>query len=186
MGDLSDDALVAGVAAGDEQATTVLVRRYQGRVFGLALSMLGERSLAEDVAQEVFVRVWRNAGAYDVRRGSVLGWVLTITRNLAIDATRARGRRPAEHLDLFLAGLESDLPSPDAAAVLNDEMSRVSSALAALPGGQRRAVLLAAFGGRTAREIGELDGISLGTAKTRIRDGLRRLRRHLTVEEPHS
>lgn len=184
MDALSDDALLAGVASGDEDATAALIRRYQNRVFGLALSMLGDRNLAEDVAQEVFVRVWRNAGAYDARRGSVLTWVLTITRNLAIDAIRARGHRPTDQLDLFVLGLESVLRTPDAAALLDDEVSRVRSALAGLPVGQRRAVVLASFGGRTAREIGELDGIPLGTAKTRIRDGLKQLRKALTVEEP--
>ena len=82
----SDEALLAGMAHGDEQAGLAFVRRYQGRVFGLALSMLGDPGLAEDVAQEALVRAWRHAPVYDPRRGAVSTWVLTIGRNLTIDA----------------------------------------------------------------------------------------------------
>ena len=86
----SDEALIAGMAHGDEQAGLAFVRRYQGRVFGLAVSMLGDPSLAEDVAQEAILRAWRHAPVYDPRRGAVSTWVLTIGRNLTIDALRMR------------------------------------------------------------------------------------------------
>ncbi len=175
----SDDSLLAGVSAGDADATAAFVRRYQRRVFGLARSVVGDGALAEDVAQEAFVRVWRSAGTYDARRGSVAAWVLTITRNLAIDAVRARGSRPTAALERAVVELESDLGSPEVAAVVDDDMARVTAALASLPLVQRRAVLLAAFGGRTAREVADLDDIPIGTAKTRIRDGLRRVREAL-------
>jgi len=89
-GEPSDETLLAGMASGDEWATVAFVRRFQRRVFGLAHAMLGDRSAAEDVAQEALTRVWRHAQVFDARRGSVATWVLTITRNLAIDSLRVR------------------------------------------------------------------------------------------------
>ena len=90
MWSLSDDALIAGLAVGDEDAASAFVRRFQRRVFGLARTIVGDDRAAEDVAQEAFVRAWRHAGSFDPRRGTVVGWLLTITRNLAIDAVRVR------------------------------------------------------------------------------------------------
>src|ERR1700684_2849645 len=87
---VSDDALLAGMAVGDERAGVAFVRRYQRRVYGLALSMVGDRAQAEDIAQEAFLRAWRHALVFDRRRGSVGTWVLTITRHLAVDALRLR------------------------------------------------------------------------------------------------
>jgi RNA polymerase sigma-70 factor (ECF subfamily) len=177
----SDDALIAGLAAGDREAAAILVRRYQRRVFGLALSVLGDAGLAEDVAQEAFVRAWRHAEAFDPGRGSAAGWLLTITRNLAIDARRAQRARPVVPVEAIETGL-LDEPGPDDLAVRAEDVRRVHAALGGLTVGQRRAVVLAAFGGRTAREIGEIDGIPLGTAKTRIRDGLANVRRALRMD----
>jgi RNA polymerase sigma-70 factor (ECF subfamily) len=172
----SDEGLLAGMAAGDERAAAVLVRRYQGRVYGLAYSVLGEAAGAEEVAQEAMLRVWRHASVFDPRRGAVSTWVLTITRNLAIDALRLRRAAPVDP-DTF-----SGLPTPDSdrtpedAAVAMDGVPAVRAALASLPDEQRRAVVLAAVYGRTAAEISETEQIPLGTAKTRIRAGLIKLR----------
>ena len=88
---LSDDSLLAGMAMGDAVAAAAFVRRYQPRVCGLALTIVRSNTVAEEVAQEAFLRIWRSATAYDARRGQVGTWVLTITRNLAIDALRLRG-----------------------------------------------------------------------------------------------
>ena len=85
MWNASDEALVAGLAAGDRDAALVLVRRFQARVFGLALSITRDRSNAEDAAQEAFVKAWRYAASYDPRRGPVAAWLLTIARNAALD-----------------------------------------------------------------------------------------------------
>ncbi|HXW79876.1 MAG TPA: sigma factor, partial [Acidimicrobiales bacterium] len=85
---VSDDALLAGMAVGDERAGVAFVRRYQRRVYGLALSMVGDPVLAQDIAQEAFLRAWRHALVFDRRRASVGTWILTITRNLAVDALR--------------------------------------------------------------------------------------------------
>src|SRR5262245_475478 len=79
---LSDDSLLAGMAMGDAAAAAAFVRRYQPRVYGLALTIVGSNAVAEEVAQEAFLRIWRSATAYDARRGQVGTWVLTITRNL--------------------------------------------------------------------------------------------------------
>ena len=97
-----DAALISALALNDEAAAVAFVRRFQGPVFGLAVSITRDRALAEDIAQEAFLRAWRAAGSYDVRRGSVLTWLLTITRNLAIDAIRARRSTLVESGELEL------------------------------------------------------------------------------------
>lgn len=179
----SDETLLAGIALGEEQAALALVRRYQRRVYGLALSIVGDPALAEDVAQEALVRVWRHAPVYDTRRGSVAAWVLTITRNLAIDALRLRRASPTDPDDFLSLGLVSTEADPDRAAVDGEAATRLRDAITTLPAEQQRAVVLAAFYGLTAKEVGIRESIPLGTAKTRIRTGLLRLRAVLVAEE---
>ena len=175
----SDEALVAGLAAGEVGAAKLLVGRYQSRLYGLAFGVLQDRTAAEDVAQEAFVRAWRHAGNYDARRGSVAGWLLRITRNLAIDALRLRRADAIDPSQLASLDLVSSTRSVEDVAVTSDETTRVRSALLELPAEQARAVLLAAFYGRTAEEISRSEDIPLGTAKTRIRLGLRKVRAQL-------
>lgn len=173
---LDDDALVAGLALADTDAATEFVRRFQSRVYGMAVAVTRERTLADDVAQEAFVRAWRAAPTFDGRRGSVVSWLLTITRNAAIDAVRARRQIPAdaEHLDTLLqAALAEDTAD---VATTHVEGRRAAARLRALPAEQARAVALAVLGGCTAAEVSVHEGVPLGTAKTRIRTGLRRLR----------
>jgi RNA polymerase sigma factor (sigma-70 family) len=182
MWTVSDDALVAGVAAGDQDAASAFVRRFQRRVFGLARTIVMDDRAAEDVAQEAFVRAWRHADAYDPRRGSVIGWLLTITRNLAIDAVRVRRPLAVDPVDLVgLDRVSSERPPPELAE-LADDTERLRVALSGLPDEQRRAIVLAGLLGYTAREVGELEDIPLGTAKTRIRVALIRLRAALVEE----
>lgn len=173
----SDDALLAGFAAGDPDAATAFVRRFQARVFGLAMRILRDPAAAEDVAQEAFVRAWRHGGTYDARRGTVPTWLLTITRNVAIDVLRMHRPDPVDPIDLI------DRPwtgrSPDDDAVSADEGAAVRRALRNLPVEQGRAVLRATFYGATAAEVAVAEGIPLGTAKTRIRTGLIKLRASL-------
>ena len=178
---LSDEALLAAVALAERDAIAVFIRRFQSRVFGLAVTMLNDRSLAEDVAQQTFERAWRYAAAYDARRGAVATWLLTITRNLAIDTLRVR--RP-EPMDPWMASelLPPDSNDPAVTAARSDDARRLGRALAALPEEQRRTVVLATIGGRTTAEIGVLDGVPTATAKTRLRTGLRRLR-EMTMSE---
>jgi RNA polymerase sigma factor (sigma-70 family) len=173
---LADDALLAAVALGERDAVAVFVRRFQRRVFGLAVTVTGDAALSDDIAQMTFERAWRHAGTYDARRASVTTWLLTITRNLAIDAMRVRRSTPLDpHLLSELLPPASDI-DPERAAVVADQLGRLGVELADLPIDQRRAVLLATVAGRTAKEIAEIEGIPLGTAKTRVRTGLRRLR----------
>jgi RNA polymerase sigma-70 factor (ECF subfamily) len=183
MWSVSDDALVAGMAAGDEEAASAFVRRFQRRVFGLARTIVADDRAAEDIAQEAFVRAWRHADTYDARRGSVVGWLLTITRNLAIDSVRVR--RPIAFDPYALLELEprSDDRLPEELAQLGDDTVRLRTALAQLPVEQCRAIVLAGLLGYTAREVGEMEAIPLGTAKTRIRTALLRLRAALVTEE---
>ncbi len=175
-GDLSDEGLLAGMAVGEQAAAVTFVRRYQRRVFGLAYSMTGDAGVAEDVAQEAMLRVWRHAPVFDPRRGSVASWVLTITRNLAIDALRLRRAVATDPNDFVLSALRSHTHNPEDAAHRADAKHTVRAALETLSDAQRRAVVLAAVYGRTALEISESEGIPLGTAKTRIRTALSRLR----------
>jgi RNA polymerase sigma-70 factor (ECF subfamily) len=180
---LSDEGLLTGFAAGDPDAAASFVRRFQSRVYGLALTILGDGGAAEDVAQETFVRAWRHAATYDTRRGLVSTWLLTIARNLAIDRARLKSARPVDpdYLASRLEGHQSADGVADAARI--EDRDRVRSLLAELSPEQRRALVLTVYLGRTAREVSELDGIPLGTAKTRIRDAMIKLRGALEVDD---
>jgi RNA polymerase sigma factor (sigma-70 family) len=172
----SDEALLAGMAIGDERAAVAFVRRYQQRVYGLAVTMVGDPALAEEIAQEALLRAWRHAQVFDPRRASVATWVLTITRNLAVDALRLRRAVPTDPEKLTGLGMVSGGASPAERAESSDLGERVRSALASLPVEQRRAVVLASMYGYTAAEVSEAESVPLGTAKTRIRAGLLKLR----------
>lgn len=128
------------------------------------------------------MRAWRHAPVYDPRRGAVSTWVLTIARNLTIDALRMRRAVPTDPDDLINLGLVSHEASPEAAAEGSDAARSVREALAGLGPEQRRALVLAYFYGMTALEISEAESIPLGTAKTRIRAGLTKLRNTMTNE----
>jgi RNA polymerase sigma-70 factor (ECF subfamily) len=151
-------------------------------VYGLARTIVSDPGTAEDVSQEAFVRAWRYAASYDARRGSVLTWLLTIARNLAVDRLRLRQPEPLDP-DVLAAKLqlEGDVVRDEHAAVADREELR--DALAILPGEQRRALLLAAYFGRTAAEVAELEAIPLGTAKTRIRTAMQRVRDRMEVAD---
>jgi RNA polymerase sigma-70 factor (ECF subfamily) len=179
----SDDALVAGMAAGDGDAARALVRRFQQRVFGVAVAILGDRAAAEDVAQESFVRAWRHAASFDPRRASVATWLSTITRNAAIDVARLRRATPVDPEALAALALVSSERGPEQGAVAGSELDRVRRALADLPAVQRDALVLAVVFGRTAADVGVHQGVPLGTAKTRIRTALHKTRDLLLAEE---
>ena len=180
---ISDEALISGIAVGDEEASLAFVRRYQRRLFGLAIGIVRDSALAEDVAQEAFVRIIRHAAVFAPRRGSVASWALTITRNLAVDVLRVRRGTPTNPDDQVFLELMSSEPAPDEAAVTGNAVDRARAGLAHLPLEQRRAVVLAAMYGWTAQEIATEDGIPLGTAKGRIRVGMAKLRESVVIEE---
>ena len=181
--DPSDEALLAGYATGDPSTAAVFVRRFQGRVYGLALTIVRQPAIAEEVAQETFARVYRHAGNYDARKGRVSTWLLSIARNLAIDVTRMRRLDPVDP-DVIAAevSLTSQEPAADM-AIQPDERDQLRAAITELPDDQRRALVLAAYMGRTAREISDLDEVPLGTVKTRIRTAMLKLRDQLEVGE---
>jgi RNA polymerase sigma factor (sigma-70 family) len=174
---LSDESLVAGMASGDADAMSAFVRRFQARVFGLALAVVEDPGLAEEVAQDAFMRAWRHAVTYDPRRGRVPTWLLTITRNLAVDAIRLRRDRPIDPQRLTLE-LMTEVDEPE-----YEGAEHLRAGLRTLPADQARPIVLAVVYGLTAREIADQDGIPLGTVKTRIRRGLVRLREALGVDD---
>jgi RNA polymerase sigma factor (sigma-70 family) len=182
--DPSDEALLAGFATGDPRTAAAFVRRFQGRVFGLALTIVRQPAIAEEVAQETFARVYRHAGNYDARKGRVSTWLLSIARNLAIDVTRMKRLDPVDP-EVIAAeiSIENQVPGAEEAGLQPDERDQLRSAITDLPDDQRRALVLAAYMGRTAREISDLDDVPLGTVKTRIRTAMLKLRSELEVLE---
>lgn len=172
---LPDDALLQGFGAGDPELAVAFVRRFQTAVFGVALTVLRDRGTAEDVAQQAFERAWRHAQAYDPRRGSVRAWLAATTRNLAVDAVRARAPVPVE--PEALGGLLVAMShTPERFALVHDSAATLRRRLAALPAAQARAVAMAGIYGMTAGQVAEMEHIPLGTAKTRIRNGMQKLR----------
>ena len=182
--DPSDEALLAGFATGDPRTAAAFVRRFQGRVFGLAMTIVRQPAIAEEVAQETFARVYRHAGNYDARKGRVSTWLLSIARNLAIDVTRMKRLDPVDP-EVIAAeiSIENQTPGADEMGLQPDERDQLRSAISDLPDDQRRALVLSAYMGRTAREISDLDEIPLGTVKTRIRTAMLKLRDELEVLE---
>ncbi len=175
MAPLTDESLLAGMSVGDPDAAAAFVRRYQARVFGLALTVVGIPALAEEVAQEAFVKAWRHAAAYDARRGRVATWLLTITRNTAIDAIRYRREAPMDPDQLTrMLVADRDLTAEPAETVATRD--QIQSALRELPADQSRPVVLMTFYGLTAKEISEREGVPIGTVKSRVRRGLGALR----------
>ncbi|WP_406334632.1 RNA polymerase sigma factor [Streptomyces sp. NBC_00203] len=179
VGRLSDEALLSGLATGDPELAVAFVRRFQHRVFGVAIAVLGDPQLAEDIAQQTFERAWRHAQIYDSRRGSVMTWLTTIAHNLAIDAVRSRRPEPLAPEDLdALLGVVTE--TPEQVAIADEASSGLRAAVARLPREQGRALVMAGIYGMTAQQIADREKIPLGTAKTRIRTAMGRLRTMLT------
>ncbi|MGW5282006.1 RNA polymerase sigma factor [Streptomyces collinus] len=179
VGRLPDEALLSGLATGDPELALTFVRRFQHRVFGVAMAVTGDPQLAEDIAQQTFERAWRHAQIYDSRRGSVTTWLTTIAHNLAIDAVRARRTEPVAPEDLdALLGVVTE--TPERWALADEASSQLRAAVARLPREQARALVMAGVYGMTAQQVAEAEKIPLGTAKTRIRAATQKLRTALT------
>ena len=172
-------ALMGRVATGDQQAFAAFYDATSRSVFGIVLSVLADRAQAEEVTQEVYVEAWRSAQRFDARQGSPSAWLNTIAHRKAVDRVRASERSRQRDQRHFEA--DTSVPAPDTSdiVVAHDEGRRVREALNQLPEAQRAAVQLAYFEGRTHREVAEFLEIPLGTAKTRIRDAMQRLRTQL-------
>ncbi|MFI8497061.1 RNA polymerase sigma factor [Streptomyces sp. NPDC085524] len=182
LGSAPDEALLSGLTTGDPDIAVAFVRRFQRTVYGVALAVVGDPRLAEDIAQETFERALRHAQVYDPRRGSVKTWLTTIAHNLAIDAVRARRARPVAPEDLD-ALLDAVSDTPERWALAEETSAGIRAAVAALPREQARAVVMAGIYGMPAQQIAEFEQIPLGTAKTRIRTAMGRLRTSLGAEE---
>lgn len=175
---LNDEALLAGLGAGDADLTAAFVRRFASKVYGVALAVLGDPAAAEDVAQMAFERAWRHGSSYDPRRATVGTWLAAITRNLAIDAARVRRPCPVDP-ETLLGVVAPTREGTEARVVDGEAAAELRAALRRLPPEQARAVVLAGLAGLSASQVAEAEGIPLGTAKTRIRSALTRLRRIL-------
>lgn len=179
---MSDLGLISGIRRGDETAAAELYDRFAEPLLALAYRILGDRSDAEDVVLEALARVWRRADEFNAQRGSVRAWLTVTVRSRAIDLLRAQQRRGRLHVEvageIAHAGSEPSSWDRDPAqqAEANEERQLVRAALAELPPAQREAIALAYFCGLTQSEIAQRLGTPLGTVKTRIRDGMQKLR----------
>ncbi len=168
--DSTDAMLMSAIRYGDQAAMSQLYDRYSGIVYSVALRVVGDTGTAEDILQEVFIKLWRNPEVFDVNRGSLAGWLAVMARNRAIDAVRKR--RPESEIT-------DAVPAPDMSgqAERGIVLSKVRSVLGGMPAPQRSALEMSFFEGLTHSEIAEKTGEPLGTIKTRIRAGLLTLRK---------
>lgn len=189
--DRSDADLMAAISRREAGAFEALYDRYARLVFSTAFRVLHDAAAAEDVVQDVYVRLWQRPDRYVESRGKFLGWLLSVARNRAIDEIRARGRRPLIETDVSdptTPGALADDYASEAAnrqfesADLVDQRAAVRRALAGLPGDQRIPIELAYFKGLTQAEIAQALETPLGTIKTRIRLGMRKLRDALLAD----
>jgi RNA polymerase sigma-70 factor (ECF subfamily) len=173
----SDASLAMAVARWQEEALAEIYRRHAGAVFGLAKRLIFDAVLAEEVTQEVFVRLWREPERFDPTRGSLRTFLLSVTHGRAIDILRSEtSRRAREERSRSVAEAGYDLEQ-EVFDLTTAE--RVRQAVAKLPGVERKAIELAYFGGHSYREVAAIENEPVGTIKSRIRSGLRRLGRDL-------
>jgi RNA polymerase sigma-70 factor (ECF subfamily) len=181
--ELDDEHLLDLMVQGDSIALETLYDRYASTVLGIAVRVIGDPAAAEDILQETFWRVWRQATTFQAQRGTFTGWLFKITRNLVIDRQRRRRARPQ-----IVASAQEEfeieqIPDPDAdvseQASISLKHQQMRRALAALPSAQRQVIELAYFYGMTRQEIAEATGAALGTIHTRARLGLKKLRQEL-------
>lgn len=169
---LVDAGAVARVANGEARALRELYDRYGHIVYSFAYRLTGDRTLAEECVQDVFVALWRRAGDFDPNRARLTTWLFVVARNRAIELGRQKARRPALYEDLQPPGLA---PDPAELVAVADEAQRVAEAVAELPEEQLAVLRLSYFDGLSHAEIAEVTGTPLGTVKGRIRLGLQRL-----------
>jgi RNA polymerase sigma-70 factor, ECF subfamily len=175
-----DFELVERLMARDESALREVVDAFGAKVHGMARRVVADPALAEEVTQDAFLALWRRPGAFDPARGTLLGFLLGVTRNKAIDLVR-REESLKRTRDALIAEAESDVVVSDAPSI--EEREEITRALKELSPVHREAIVLAYYGGRTYREVAVELGIPEGTAKTRLRDGLMKLRQSLVAAE---
>jgi RNA polymerase sigma-70 factor, ECF subfamily len=178
---LSDEILLKAIASGQQTALSTLYDRYGRLAFSLALNILGDTSLAEEVTQDVFVQIWNKAASYQPEQGKVTTWLASVTRHRAIDILRRKNVRPEGHQ----VGWEDGIPDlADKGAIeetveLVQRQGHIRQAVAHLPLEQQEALALAFFKGYTHQEIADATGEPLGTVKTRIRLAMQKLKQVL-------
>ena len=173
--------LLQGVAAGDQQAFAALYDRTAPRLFGLVKRLLRDHAQSEEVTQEVYLEIWQNATRYDTSKGGAIAWMLTMAHRRAVD--RVRASQASRDRDARI-GIRDYAPEFDSVAERTEiilESERVKAAMGRLTELQREAVTLAYFGGYSHSEVAALLRIPIGTVKTRLRDGMIRLRDELGV-----
>jgi RNA polymerase sigma-70 factor (ECF subfamily) len=173
--DVDDHDLLRAIGAGDADALVSLYDRYGRLAFGVAYRILQDASSAEEVVQDAFLRVWRQAATYDPGRGNVRGWITSIVHHRAIDLLRGKAGRQRQ--EVAIDDVERTLAGGDVWTQVAQTLDReqVLAAVGSLPVDQRRAVELAYFQGLTHQEIADSTGVPLGTVKSRLRLGLRKL-----------
>jgi RNA polymerase sigma factor (sigma-70 family) len=175
--DLQDGQLVALVAERDAGALEALYDRYGRPAYSLARRIVADETLARDVVQEVFLSLWRDAHRFDAGRGTVTGYLLPMTHHRAVDVVRREERLRRRRTGDDVLEFEPDpRPGVEADVLASERRGEVRAALAALPPAQREALLLAYVGGYTQREVASLMGVPLGTVKTRMSAGMRKLK----------
>ncbi|KRW91321.1 RNA polymerase sigma24 factor [Alicyclobacillus tengchongensis] len=180
MNELSDDMLLSAIVEGRRDAMEELYDRFAGFVYSFAYRAVGNASAAEEIVQDVFVKVWRMADRYDASLGKVSTWLLSIARNAAIDHHRRHRRHELVQIaDGVLPEVADDAPTPEWVAEQADIRQRVRQALSQLPLDQKQIVEMMYFRGYTQQEISECLGISLGTVKSRARLAMAKLRERL-------
>jgi RNA polymerase sigma-70 factor, ECF subfamily len=178
----SDVVLMQAVAAGDRTAVAELYDRHAAAVYGMAVSVVRDASLAQDVTQDVFVRLWTRAHTFDPQRGTPIGWLVSVARNLALDELR-RQRRNAERADrLAQAAPSHPTEHPDPLLEWGWQSDEVLQAIAELSANQRQTVELVYLQGYTLTEVAERLGIAVGTVKSRLHSALVSLRGALVDE----
>jgi RNA polymerase sigma factor (sigma-70 family) len=183
----ADLDLLRRISAGDRSAVADLYDRFRRPAFALARRVLADDVLAEDVLQDVFLSVWRDPSAFDGSRGSVASWLLAMVHHKAVDAVRReeshRRRRTRAEEEMALTA-PNRIGDVEEEAVDRVAAERVRTALRALPPAQREALTLAYYGGYTQREVAALTGAPLGTVKSRMLTGMRRLGEMLGTDLP--
>lgn len=178
---VSPDDLLARVATGDQPAFSDLYDVLSGRVLGLVTRLLKDRAQSEEVTQEVFLEVWQQATRFDRSRGSAASWVLTMAHRRAVDRIRASQASHDRDTRIGIRDLEAGFDQVSESVEIRIEHERVSRALGKLTEFQRQAVQLAYYGGYSHSEMAERLGVPIGTVKTRLRDGMIRLRDEMGV-----
>ncbi|ARJ05214.1 RNA polymerase subunit sigma [Humibacter sp. BT305] len=168
--------LMAGIAQGDQEAFSALYDRTASRVLGLVQRLLIDHAQSEEVTQEVFLEVWRTAPRFDATRGSTMSWLLTMGHRRAVDRIRSSQSSHDRDERIGIRDLESGYDVVAESAEIRIENERVKRALAQLTELQRQAIEMAYYGGLTHTEISATLSVPVGTVKTRLRDGMIRLR----------